>query len=130
VNGRPPDLKVIDGDGEPLPQPALRGTTTIPDKVVARLTEQAAREALTRRQGPGHTGLRPPRSTARVRRGGARIDVSVDLTYPVDIAGVCTALARDVTERVHHLTGLHIDDLTVSVHRLVLNERLRRRRVR
>lgn len=132
MSDRPPDLKAVDGGGEPLPEAAVRGAAVIPGRVVARLTSQAAREALTRWEGvpPARAGLDPPRCSATVHHGRARVTVWVDLTYPLDIAGACSTLAHDITQRVCRLTGLHIDDTTVSVRRLVLKESLRQRRVR
>ncbi|WP_046494259.1 Asp23/Gls24 family envelope stress response protein [Streptomyces odonnellii] len=116
-----------------LPAPALRGATLIPGTVVARITAQAAREALSRQGGGGPSarfGLGTPRSTAAVHDGSARLGISLDLPYPIDIAGACGEIRHYIAERVAHLTGMRIDDITVSVQRLVPGESLRRRRVR
>ncbi|WP_406444180.1 Asp23/Gls24 family envelope stress response protein [Streptomyces sp. NBC_01613] len=114
-----------------LPPPARRGATLIPDTVVALITVRAAREALTRHAGAStaRLGLGTPRATASVHEGSARLDVSLDLPYPVDIAQAGGEIRHYITERVSHLTGLRVDDITVSVHRLVPGESLRRRRV-
>lgn len=118
-------------DAVRLPAPALRGATLIPETVVARITARAAHEALSGQ--PGLPGARPalgaPRSTATVHHGSARIGVALDLPYPIDIARTCGEIRHYVTERVSHLTGMHIDDLTVSVHRLVPDESQRQGRV-
>ncbi|MBY8877242.1 Asp23/Gls24 family envelope stress response protein [Streptomyces sp. PLK6-54] len=125
-------MRLVEGGAERLPPAAVRGATVVPDRVLARLTDQAAREAVTRHEGapPARAGLRPPQSSVSVRGGAACIAVSVDLTCPVDTAGVCAALAAAIAERVHDLTGLPVADTTVSVRRLVLKESLRQRRVR
>jgi len=118
-------------DTPSLPAPAQRGATLIPDTVVARIAVRAAREALRRQAAvsPARLGLGTPRSTAIVHEGSARIEVSLDLPYPVDIAHACSEIRSYTTERVSHLTGLRIDDIAVSVHRLVPGESLRRGRV-
>ncbi|MFD3420075.1 Asp23/Gls24 family envelope stress response protein [Streptomyces decoyicus] len=98
--------------------------------MVARIAVRAAREALIRHAGlpPARLGLGPAHSTATVREGSAHLKVSLDLPYPVDIARTCGEIRQYLTDRVSHLTGLRIDDLTVSVQRLVLGESLRRGR--
>ncbi|WP_411135849.1 hypothetical protein [Streptomyces sp. C10] len=63
-----------------------------------------------------------------MHEGSARLKVSLDLPYPVDIARTCGEIRQYITDRVSHLTGLRIDDLTVSVQRLVSSESLRRGR--
>lgn len=114
-----------------LPAPGVRGATLIPDTVVARIAVRAAREALSR-QGvvsPARLGLGAPRSRAVVHQGSARLAVSLDLPYPVDIARACGEIRHYIRERVSHLTGMRIDDITVSVHRLVPGQSLRHGRV-
>jgi hypothetical protein len=84
-----------EGTGTPsLPAPALRGATLIPDTVVARITARVAREALSRQAGvsPARLGLGTPHARATVHEGSVRIDVSLDLPYPVDIAHACDAI--------------------------------------
>ncbi|MFD7288805.1 hypothetical protein [Streptomyces sp. NPDC059863] len=101
--------------------------------MVARIAVQAAREALTHQGGnepPAHFGLGTPRSTVAVHDGSARLGIFLDLPYPIDIARACGEIRRYIAERVAHLTGMRIDDITVSVQRLVPGESLLRRRVR
>lgn len=118
-------------DPHSLPAPGLRGATVVPESVVARITGRAAREALSRQSGgpPAQLGLGAPRAMAVVHHGSARIVVRVDLPYPIDIAGACGEIRHYVSERVSELTGMRIDDVTVSVHRLVPGESLRPGRV-
>ncbi|WP_405719776.1 DUF6286 domain-containing protein [Streptomyces sp. NBC_01537] len=117
------------GDGgeavRPLPPPAARGATVIRDKAVARLTGRAAREALTRQAGasPGRGGLAAPSSSVRIRGGSARLSLSVDLPYPVDIAGACRPVRRDIAERVAWLTGMSVTEVALTVRRLVPAEK-------
>lgn len=114
-----------------LPAPGLRGATVIPEAVVARITGRAAREALRQQAGgpPARLSLGAPRAQAVVHHGSARIDVRLDLPYPIDIAGACGEIRRYISERVSKLTGMRIDDVTVSVHRLVPRQSLRSGRV-
>jgi uncharacterized alkaline shock family protein YloU len=95
---------------------------------VARIAGRAAREALGRQTGASGAplGLDAPHATAVVHRGSARLQVSLDLPYPIDIARTCGEIRSYITERVSYLTGMRIDDVTVSVHRLVPGESLRR----
>jgi hypothetical protein len=111
--------------------PGLRGATVVPEAVVARITDRAAYEALSRQSGgpPARLGLSAPRAKAVVHHGSARIVVRMDLPYPIDIAGACGEIRHYISERVSKLTGMRIDDVTVSVHRLVPSESLRPGRV-
>lgn len=121
------------GEGtDTLPAPARRGTTLIPETVVARIAVRAAQEAVARTAGasPKRLGLGAPHSTATLHHGSARLGVSLDLPYPVDLARAGGEIRHYVSERVSHLTGLHVDDITVSVHRLVPDDGPRRTRVR
>lgn len=118
-------------DSPTLPAPARRGATLVPEAVVARIAARAAREALSGRAAMPPVGPRlgSPRSTAVVHKGSARISVSVDLPYPTDIGQTCGEIRRYLAERVPHLTGLRIDHITVSVHRLVPSRSLGQGRV-
>ncbi len=130
--GAPRDTRDGEGDSLSLPAPAGRGATLIPDAVVARITARAAREALSRQRGgaPARPGLGTPRSTATVHNGAARLGVSLGLPYPVDIAGACGEIRSYIIDRVGYLTGMRIDNVSVSVRRLVPDVSLRRGRVR
>ncbi|MEW1912103.1 Asp23/Gls24 family envelope stress response protein [Kitasatospora sp. NPDC085895] len=104
-----------------LPAAAERGATVIPDRVVARLATHAAREALTRLA----TGaLRPDAGAARaqasVRAGAARLEVRVDLPYPIDISSAAEAVQRHVAEQVEELTGLSVHEVDLTVRNLYL----------
>jgi hypothetical protein len=119
-----PSPAIPDAEGasaQSLPPPARRGATVIPDNVMARITARAAREALTRQTGdaPARLGLGAPRSKAAVHDGSARLRVSLDLPYPRNIARACEEIRHYIADRVTYLTGMRIDDITVSVQRLV-----------
>ncbi|MFF9675765.1 Asp23/Gls24 family envelope stress response protein [Streptomyces eurythermus] len=104
-----------------LPPPAERGATVIPDRVVARIAAQAARTAQARRAAvpPGPGTPSTPSATAAVRTGSVRLHLAMDLPYPADLAYVCERIQRDVAERVAHLTGLRVGEVTLTVRRLV-----------
>lgn len=118
-------------DPERLPEPAERGATLIPQNVVARLTAQVAREALHEQTkgAPAGLGLGVSRPTATVHQGSARLAVSLDLPYPIDIARACGEIEQYIADRVSGLTGMRVGHMTVSVHRLVRAEGLRQGRV-
>ncbi|POX51110.1 Asp23/Gls24 family envelope stress response protein [Streptomyces sp. Ru72] len=107
----------------PLPPPAERGATVIPDRVVARIATRVARTALARRAAPPRGGhpeaVAPPDASAATRGGTTRLHLAVDLPYPTDIPGVSLDIQRDVAERVTELTGLPVTEVTVTVRRLV-----------
>jgi uncharacterized alkaline shock family protein YloU len=106
--------------------PAERGTTLIAPGVVARVAARAAHEALVREtgQGPARRALGRPHSSVYVGDGATRLAVSVALPYPVDISRTCEEMAHYIAGRVGHLTGMRIEDVTVSVRRLVQDRRL------
>ncbi|MGW9025398.1 Asp23/Gls24 family envelope stress response protein [Streptomyces sp. NPDC055722] len=93
----------------------------IPSKVVARIAARAAREALARYQGTpaDRPGPAVPDASASVHAGTVRLTVSLDLPYPVDIAGTCRQVQDHITERVHRLTGLRIDEVAIVIRRLL-----------
>ena len=90
--------------------------------MVAKIASQAALEAL--RDAP-HAGLVPPdrrrpQVTAVVHPARTRIQVAVDLGYPVDIGTICARVRRHVTDRVGALAGLSVpeDSIGIEVTRL------------
>ncbi|MFF3564670.1 Asp23/Gls24 family envelope stress response protein [Streptomyces sp. NPDC002574] len=100
-----------------LPPPAERGSTDIPERVVERIAARAAREATTRRTG--RRALGSPSASAAVHHGSARLALSLDLPYPLDLARTGSQMRDDIAERVARLTGLNVDEVTLTVRRLV-----------
>lgn len=101
---------------------AERGTTTVAERVVAKIAVQAAREAL-RTAAPAALNVPPgprhwPRASARVRERTARVRVLVELGYPSDIGAQCAAVRRQVVSRVKELAGMDAPDVAVEVDRL------------
>jgi uncharacterized alkaline shock family protein YloU len=111
---------------------AERGATVIPDKVVARITARAAREALAFQTGtsPARLGLIPPRSRVAVSSGTARLALFLDLPYPIDIARVAREVQHYVGRRVAQLTGLRVTEVTLTIQHLIPSGGLKHRRVR
>ncbi|WP_228396687.1 Asp23/Gls24 family envelope stress response protein [Streptomyces sp. RB17] len=58
-----------------------------------------------------------------------RLGLGLDLPYPADLASVCEGIQHDVAERVTQLTGLDVDEVTLTIRRLVPEGGLRRGRV-
>ncbi|WP_431032702.1 hypothetical protein ACQYWQ_05220 [Streptomyces sp. P6-2-1] len=102
--------------GQDAVEPAERGATRIADRVVAKISAQAAREAIA----PVPPGARAPRTAVSVHRETARVRVSVELGYPSDLGAQCGAVRRRVTERVGDLAGMRVPEVAVQVERLHL----------
>ncbi|GAA0435357.1 hypothetical protein [Streptomyces luteireticuli] len=98
--------------GGPAVEAAGRGATRIADRVVAKIASQAAREALDDERGT------PPHASVTVHEETARVTVSVELGYPVDIAERCRAVRRRIAERVGALAGMAVPEVVVTVERL------------
>ncbi|MFJ5706603.1 Asp23/Gls24 family envelope stress response protein [Streptomyces sp. NPDC093105] len=91
-----------------------RGATTIADRVVAKISAQAAREALGGLPAGGHK----PHASVVVHRDAARISVSLELDYPADIGRRCGAVRARVRGRVEELVGMEVHEVSVHVERL------------
>ncbi|WP_329568736.1 hypothetical protein [Kitasatospora sp. NBC_01266] len=98
------------GRGTP---PAQRGQLRIADRVLSRIAELAARDAL----GPDRVGD-PPRVTVAVAEGVARVRVGVELPFPADLGRWAAAVRAEVAERVGTLTGIPTREVVVVVERL------------
>lgn len=115
----------------PVLPAAERGATVIPDKVVARIAARAAKEALATHTDTSiaHAKLAGPRASATVGSGTARLGLTLDLPYPADLAGVSRRLQDYVSERVAHLTGMRVTEVTLAIEHLIPAEGLEHRRV-
>lgn len=112
--------------------PAERGATVVPDRVVARIAAKAADEVVTRQTNLASVrrSMATPSASAAVHEGSARLALSVDLPYPIDITHASREMQHYIAERVAHLTGLHVSEVALTVRRLVPAEGLEQRRVR
>lgn len=117
--------------GRPLIPAADRGATTVSDKVVARIAARAAHEALTTQNAapPAQLGLAAPQSAVSVGNGAARLALSLDLPYPVDLAEASRELQHYVSDRVAHLTGLSVTEVALTIQHLIPSGRLDHKRV-
>lgn len=79
-----------------------RGTTTVAGRVVRKVAEQAAREAVT------GTGGSVTRGAASVRGGSADVSVDIALAYRGTAALAAQAVRDHVAARTSHLTGLRL----------------------
>ncbi|MGW7329255.1 Asp23/Gls24 family envelope stress response protein [Streptomyces sp. NPDC054840] len=115
----------------PVPPAAERGATVIPDKVVARIAARAAKEALATHTdtSAAHAKLSGPRASVAVAGGAARLGLTLDLPYPVDLAGLSHRLRQDVGERVAQLTGMRVTEVTLAIEHLIPADGLEDRRV-
>ncbi|MGW6569445.1 Asp23/Gls24 family envelope stress response protein [Streptomyces sp. NPDC054975] len=94
--------------------PAGRGATTIADRVVAKIAARAAREALDAVPQGGS----PPHASVHVQRDTARVSVSLELGYPVDLGRQCREVRSQVRKRVRELAGMEVPEVAVHVERL------------
>ncbi|WP_435882507.1 hypothetical protein [Streptomyces umbrinus] len=95
---------------------ADRGALRIADRVVAKIAAHAAREALS--VGGPPPDAAPPHATVIVHHEVARVRISLELDYPSDIGGQCTAVRHQVVQRVEALAGMKVPEVAVQVERL------------
>ncbi|MFB7467478.1 Asp23/Gls24 family envelope stress response protein [Streptomyces sp. NPDC056224] len=111
----------------PVLPAAERGATVIPEKVVARIAVRAAQEALATHPGAptptdasaAHTKLAAPHASVTVGGGTARLGLTLELPYPIDLATASRHVQQYVSERVAQLTGMRVTEVTLSIDRLV-----------
>ncbi|WP_030722689.1 hypothetical protein [Streptomyces sp. NRRL F-2580] len=115
----------------PVLPAAERGATVIPDKVVARIAARAAREALAAHAdtSAAHAKLAAPHASVTAGSGTARLGLTLDLPYPIDLAGASRQVQHYVSERVAHLTGMRVTEVTLAIEHLVPANGLEDRRV-
>ncbi|MFF5494999.1 DUF6286 domain-containing protein [Streptomyces aquilus] len=87
---------------------ARRGTTTVSERAVRRIAEQAATEAL-----PGR--VRAAGTAASVRGTKAEVSLGVTLPFPAPLADSVRDVHRHVTERTRRLSGLDVSVARVAV---------------
>lgn len=86
-----------------------RGSTTVADRAVRRVAEQAATEALAPEE------VRATRSAASVRGRRARVAVTVTLPYPDVLDDAGERVRSHVADRTHRLTGLVVPAARIRV---------------
>ncbi|MEU8958434.1 DUF6286 domain-containing protein [Streptomyces sp. NPDC048518] len=86
-----------------------RGSTTVADRAVRRIAEQAATEALAPDE------VRATRSAASVRGRRARVAVTVTLPYPEVLDDAGERVRSHVADRTHRLTGLAVPSPRIRV---------------
>lgn len=94
-----------------------RGTTTVADRVVRKIAEQAARESAS------SLGGRVSKGTASVRGPSAEVGVDVVLAYRGSAGDAAQSVQDHVAERTSHLTGLRVATPRVSIRELTTTAR-------
>lgn len=100
---------------------ASRGSTTIDDRVVARIVAEAAAEiggsgGLGRKVlGVPVPGRRPARTEVRVNGDIVTARVAMSVTYPMPVREVARQVRDGVRGRVAELTGLTVRQVDVDV---------------
>ncbi len=75
--------------------------------------------------GAGAFGVRPtslaaqPKARARVDGGAVTLDLSMSVRWPMSVPEVTSAVREHVRDRVSELTGLTVDEISISVTALV-----------
>ncbi|WP_432110229.1 DUF6286 domain-containing Asp23/Gls24 family envelope stress response protein [Streptomyces sp. AA1529] len=93
---------------------ARRGTTTVADKVVRKIAERAAGEAL-----PGPAAGRASGS-ASVHGRRASVALRLPLPYPAPLSDTARRVQSHVTDRTRELTGLGVAPARLTVTRLTV----------
>lgn len=93
---------------------AGRGTTHVSARSVARIAARAAHEA----QQEYGDALRTPKAAASEQDGSVRLQLEIDMPYPVDLAPAGRQLQHDVARRVSTLTGYDVTAVAVAIGRL------------
>ncbi|MFC9818023.1 hypothetical protein ACFVJM_38910 [Streptomyces virginiae] len=101
----------------------------IPDKVVARIAARAAQEALAVLTDTP-AALSAPRASVTAGGGTARLRLTLDLPYPLDLASASRHMQHHVSERVTRLTGMHVTEVTLAIEHLAAADGPEHRRVR
>ncbi len=111
---------------------AERGATVIPERVVARIAARAAREALATHTETAQASakMNAPRASVTAGGGTARLGLTMDLPYPIDVSDASRHVQQYVSERVAQLTGMRVTECTLDIAHLVPAEGLGSRRVK
>ncbi|GHI75286.1 hypothetical protein Sspor_08470 [Streptomyces spororaveus] len=98
---------------------------------MARIAARAAREALATHTdtSAAHAELAAPHASVTVGSGTARLGLTMDLPYPIDLARASRHVQHYVGERVARLTGMRVTEVTLAIERLVPSNGLEDRRV-
>lgn len=115
----------------PVLPAAERGATVIPERVVARIAVRAAQEALAAHTdaSAAHAKLAAPHASVTAGGGTARLGLTLELPYPIDLATASRQVQQYVSERVAQLTGMRVTEVTLAIDRLVPVGGLEHRRV-
>lgn len=116
----PPRTVPRQGTGPP---PAERGTTTVPDRVVAKIATAAVSEVtgthvLTGRFG-GLVGGAVARSHARISGNNVMVHLVIAAHYPAPLANVAREVRAHVTHRVAEYTGFAVRHVDIEIAELV-----------
>ncbi|MFD9479903.1 hypothetical protein [Streptomyces nojiriensis] len=98
---------------------------------MARIAARAAKEALAESTDTSGAAaqLAAPHASATVAGGSARLGLNMELPYPSDLVLASRGVQHYVSERVGHLTGMRVTEVTLAIERLVPADGAQRRRV-
>ncbi|MGI5120605.1 Asp23/Gls24 family envelope stress response protein [Marinactinospora thermotolerans] len=110
-------------------EPEQRGSTTIPERVVAKIAARAAAEVGgTRRVGGGVTALlgsssRPAKASARINGTTVSLRLGIAVRYPAPVRSTAREVREHVRERVEQTTGLTVRHIDIEITGLVRDGR-------
>ncbi|RNL85740.1 Asp23/Gls24 family envelope stress response protein [Halostreptopolyspora alba] len=112
------------------PPPAERGTTTVPDRVVAKIATAAVSEvtgthALTGRFGGLVGSGAVARSHARISGSNVTVHLVIAAHYPGPLPRVAREVRAHVTHRVAEYTGFSVRHVDIEIAELVPARRAR-----
>lgn len=93
----------------------------------ARGTEALATHTET---GQASAKMNAPRASVTAGGGTARLGLTMDLPYPIDVSDASRHVQQYVSERVAQLTGMRVTECTLDIAHLVPAEGLGSRRVK
>ncbi|WP_198025385.1 Asp23/Gls24 family envelope stress response protein [Brachybacterium phenoliresistens] len=96
----------------------VRGSTTVPRQVVARIAEQAAAETAASAAGRGARPAARPDADCELYGRTAVLRLEVDLAHPVPLAATLRSLRAHVVRRVEALAGVSVGRLDVEIRAL------------
>lgn len=118
-----------------LPDPELRGRTTIADRVVERIAAAAAAEVdaatgtARRVLGVPVSSADRPRVSARVHGEEATVEIDMSVAWPAPVRQVTRRVREHVGERLVSLVGLRSARVDVHVAALPVERAPERKRV-
>ncbi len=106
----------------PLTPPGQRGTLTIADRVIDRISAYAAGSlddvVVTRSTLDKMVGRRLPKSSTDIRGNQVRINLEVAVVWPAPLAEVVQKIQETVRSQVESQSGMTVRSIDVTVSKM------------